>query len=82
MNRRLDSWLDEPGQCRPCHGPILAKTKLGMIRDYVCFVTVMWWPLRFFMRGGMQHILPYAGTHAYTCTCWPKVYAANLEQSP
>lgn len=73
----LASWLDESGQCRVCHGPIVPKTKLGMIRDYVCYVAVMWWPMWFFMRGGMQTILPYAGTHAYTCTCWPKIATSS-----
>jgi hypothetical protein len=68
-----DHWLDEPGQCRPCCGPILPKSRLGMFRDWLCYVIVLWWPLRFFMRGPMPLILPYAGTHAYTCTCWSKV---------
>ncbi len=71
--QRADAWLDEPGQCRPCRGPVVRKTKLGMIRDYVCYVAVLWWPLRFFMRGPMPALLPYAGNHAFTCTCWPKV---------
>lgn len=76
----LDAWLDEPGQCRPCHGPIVAKTKLGMVRDYICWLIIMVWPMRFFMRGPMPMILPYAGTHAYTCTCWSKIAQARPAQ--
>lgn len=70
---RLDAWLDEPGQCRPCHGPIVPKTKLGMIRDYACFVAVMWWPDRFFLTAPHRWLLGHAGSHAYTCGCWHKI---------
>jgi hypothetical protein len=76
--RPLDAWLDEPGQCRPCHGPIVPKTGLGMFRDWLCYRIVLWWPNRFFMSAPHAAILPYAGTHAFTCTCWPKVRAAAL----
>lgn len=73
----LDSWLDEPDQCRPCHGPIVVKTRLSMIRDYACWALVMIWPNRLFMRFGMAQLLPYAGTHAFTCTCRSKIAAAK-----
>lgn len=53
-----------------------------MLRDWVCYLVVLRWPLRFFMRGGMASILPYAGTHAFTCTCRDKVALANRAARP
>lgn len=73
IERRLGAWLDEDGQCRPCHGPILPKTRLGMIRDYICYIIVLHWPYRFFGSRPHLAILPYAGNHAFTCTCWSKI---------
>lgn len=63
------------GHCDVCHGPIVPKTRLGMFRDWLCYLAALYWPYRFFMSAPHAAILPYAGTHAYTCTCWSKVKA-------
>jgi len=65
------AWCDE------CHGPIVRKTKIAMCWDYLGFVIALHWPHHFFASWPHLAVLPYAGSHAYTCTCWPKIAYAQ-----
>lgn len=61
-----------PGECDSCHGPVFGRHWLANVRDRLAWRLFMLLPdWLAFGRGGFA-ILPYAGGHAYTCSCFGK----------
>ncbi len=59
--------------CRECFGPILPKRRFQLLADSLAYDLFLALPNCIaFSRVGFL-LLPYAGTHAYTCTCPAKV---------
>lgn len=69
---------DEPEWCETCHGPIWGKSlvelDLSHLAHWIWMRLPMWLA---FNRVGMA-ILPWAGTHAFGCSCHDKNHSARF----
>jgi len=66
-----------PEYCEPCHGFVEPRTRFELVRDWLAFELVLASPAAWTARGlgwrWLLWLLPYAGNHAYACTCPEKV---------
>lgn len=58
------------GYCDDCCGPIAPKSAFELVRDGLIYDLLISLPAWFRMETRLGYaLLPYAGSHAYTCTC-------------